>query len=188
MNTKTHILNTAESLFNIHGYNSVGVDLIRDEAGVSKTSMYRHFGSKHKLIEAVLIRRHARFEEKLGGGISAENSIQENLDLFIDWHFDWFAKDDFYGCMFIHAMAEFKESNPEITTLAFMHKKWLKELIYKIIAANTKLTEQQIQLNTEMVMTFLEGMIVRAEFGENTSVNEEYRQAIKSLSYCEQEF
>ncbi|WP_374058095.1 TetR/AcrR family transcriptional regulator [Candidatus Pantoea persica] len=43
---KFYGLNTAESLFNANGYTAVGVDLIRNTAGVSKTSMYRHFGSK----------------------------------------------------------------------------------------------------------------------------------------------
>ena len=40
------ILKTAENLFNKHSFVAVGVDLIRDESGCSKTTMYTYFKNK----------------------------------------------------------------------------------------------------------------------------------------------
>ncbi|GGP67192.1 TetR family transcriptional regulator [Shewanella algicola] len=185
MGTKEHILNIAESLFNANGYTAVGVDLIRDTAGVSKTSMYRHFGSKNKLILAVLVRRHLRFEDKLGGVISSEMSMEQKLDALIDWHFKWFSAEDFHGCMFMHAMAEFKESDDAIADSASMHKKWFKWLIKEIISNNPDYDEQLTESKAESIMTFIEGMIVRAEFDDITSFRPIYRFSIQTLSKTE---
>ncbi|MFM2486967.1 TetR/AcrR family transcriptional regulator [Celerinatantimonas yamalensis] len=182
MGTKEHILDTAEYLFNVNGYTAVGVDLIRDTAGVSKTSMYRYFGSKNKLILAVLARRHLRFEETLGSAVKPEMSMEEKLDVFVDWHFNWFGTEDFHGCMFMHAMSEFKESDGAIADSAYTHKKWLKSLIKNIILDNTDFGGKQAEAKSEAIMTFVEGMIVRAEFDDITPYRPVFRLAIRSLS------
>lgn len=182
METKEHILETAEFLFNTNGFNAVGVDLIRDTAGVSKTSMYRHFGSKNKLILAVLARRHLRFEEQLGNAVTSEMSMEDKLDALLNWHFEWFSAEDFQGCMFMHAMSEFKESDYAITDSAAMHKKWLKALIKGIISDNSDFDERQSEAKSEAIMTFVEGMIVRAEFDNITPFRLIYRLAIQALS------
>lgn len=182
MSTKDHILDTAESLFNMNGYTTVGVDLIRDTANVSKTSMYRHFGSKNKLILAVLARRHLRLENKLNNIVASEVGMEAKLNALVDWHFSWFNEDDFYGCMFMHAMSEFKETDKLISTAASMHKKWLRDLIKNIISENPNLDAMQVEEKSEAIMTFVEGMIVRAEFGDITSHQAIYRMAIQALS------
>ncbi|WP_342651718.1 TetR/AcrR family transcriptional regulator [Vibrio metschnikovii] len=182
MSTKEHILDIAEFLFNSNGYTAVGVDLIRDTAGVSKTSMYRHFGSKNKLILAVLTRRHLRFEDELGSAVTSEMSMEEKLDALINWHFKWFSAGEFHGCMFMHAMSEFKESDDVIADSASMHKKWLKALIKEIISDNSDFDEKQSEAKSEAIMTFVEGMIVRAEFDDITPFRLIYRLAIQTLS------
>ncbi len=40
------ILDTAEKLFNENSFVGVGVDLIRDESGCSKTTMYTYYKNK----------------------------------------------------------------------------------------------------------------------------------------------
>ncbi len=54
MAKRDDILATATRLFGEHGYHAVGVDRIRDEAEVSKMTLYHHFPSKEALVEAVL--------------------------------------------------------------------------------------------------------------------------------------
>jgi hypothetical protein len=44
------ILDTAEKLFNENSFVGVGVDLIRDESGCSKTTMYTYYKNKNQLI------------------------------------------------------------------------------------------------------------------------------------------
>ncbi|MBI6549670.1 TetR/AcrR family transcriptional regulator [Xenorhabdus lircayensis] len=177
MSKKNHILDIAESLFNEFGYNAVGVDLIRDKANVSKTSMYRYFGSKNKLIESLLIRRHKRFEEALNNTVSATEGTENKLNAILDWHFSWFQSPDFKGCLFMHALAEFKGHDEIIAKQAQQHKTWLKSLLFSIFTANQKDAETK----TEILMTFIEGMIVRAEFGEIVGCEQIYRMGAKAL-------
>ncbi|KAB0465719.1 TetR/AcrR family transcriptional regulator [Vibrio kanaloae] len=184
MSKKEQILDVAESLFNQFGYTAVGVDMIRDEAGVSKTSMYRHFGSKTRLIEAVLTRRHQRFELSLetflisGAGAGAEGQ----LDALLDWHFAWFEQPDFKGCMFMHALAEFKASEDDIAMLSQQHKAWLKNTILRVINHDKNGDDALLELCSESVMTFIEGLIVRSEFGKLGLNREPYRKALHALA------
>ncbi|PMO74238.1 TetR/AcrR family transcriptional regulator [Vibrio splendidus] len=184
MSKKDLILDVAESLFNQYGYTAVGVDMIRDEAAVSKTSMYRHFGSKTKLIEAVLERRHQRFESSLEAALSSTSGIQNQLDALLDWHLAWFEQPDFKGCMFMHALAEFKESEDGIAMLSRQHKAWLKSTIYKVVSGGEEVDVATLELRSESVMTFIEGLIVRSEFGELDASVHSNKEACRKTLYA----
>ena len=194
MSKKELILDVAESLFNQFGYTAVGVDRIRDEAAVSKTSMYRHFGSKTKLIEAVLERRHQRFESSLEAALASVSGLQNQLDALLDWHFSWFEQPDFKGCMFMHALAEFKESDDNIAMLSQKHKGWLKNTIHNVVIGGEEADAATLELRSESVMMFIEGLIVRSEFGgvdkslesnsdsSHDSKKKAYRKALHALA------
>lgn len=168
------ILDTAESLFNMQGYTAVGIDLIRDTAGVSKTTIYRHFGDKDGLIEAVLARRHKRFEDGLLAVVEAANmkidqqaltgipASHLRLCVILEWHYTWFSAVHFEGCMFMHALSEFKQNNRKISQLALDHKIWLGQLIEDALDKNLI----DIEHKSEMLLTFIEGLIIRAEFAQ----------------------
>ncbi|MBQ4908147.1 TetR/AcrR family transcriptional regulator [Pseudoalteromonas luteoviolacea] len=161
MDIQQHILDVAEDLFNQHGFNVVGVDLIRDEAKVSKTTLYRRFGDKLGLVEAVLHRRHVRFEQMLDEVVSAHDCPKDKISAILDWHFDWFGSPQFKGCMFMHAQSEFKCTKQKPSEIAVDHKAWLLSLFIRALGEN----QVNAQKHAEMLLTFFEGMIVRAEFG-----------------------
>jgi TetR/AcrR family transcriptional repressor of nem operon len=52
--TREKILQAANDLFYLHGYNGTGLDRIIAKAGVTKGNFYYHFGSKEELATAVL--------------------------------------------------------------------------------------------------------------------------------------
>ena len=51
---REQLLDIAIGLFNERGYHASGIDLILEEAGIAKTTLYRHFKTKEDLIVAVL--------------------------------------------------------------------------------------------------------------------------------------
>jgi len=55
--TKETILDSAESLFAEHGIKAVALRQIIAEAGVNSAAIHYHFGSKEKLVRALLVRR-----------------------------------------------------------------------------------------------------------------------------------
>lgn len=179
MSKKEHILDVAQQLFNLHGYTAVGVDWIRDSAGVSKTSMYRHFAGKNKMIEAVLHRRHQNFEESLTACIRKVSGCEAKLNSLLDWHLAWFKSPCFHGCMFMHATAEFKSSDTEIIHIAKHHKQWLKGLIQECLAKPDMTTTSQ---QAEAIMVLLEGMIVRAEFDDLPKNSDIFRDLMLSIA------
>src|SRR5271157_2058127 len=58
---RDRILRTASTLFYQRGVRAVGVDLVVEEAGVAKTSLYRYFRTKDDLIAAFLQREDEDF-------------------------------------------------------------------------------------------------------------------------------
>lgn len=54
MDAKTQLIHIATDLFATHGYDAVGVKEIVDQAGVTKPTLYHHFGNKEGLLKAVL--------------------------------------------------------------------------------------------------------------------------------------
>ncbi|WP_325175679.1 helix-turn-helix domain-containing protein, partial [Cereibacter sphaeroides] len=56
LSPRERLIDSARSLFCRYGINSVGVDAIIEQAGTAKTTLYKLFGSKDGLVEAVLER------------------------------------------------------------------------------------------------------------------------------------
>ena len=55
--TRTRILDAAEELFMLHGFEGTSMRHLTARAGVNLAAVNYHFGSKHALIEAVFRRR-----------------------------------------------------------------------------------------------------------------------------------
>ncbi len=118
------LIEAATKLFCRYGVNSVGVDAIVDAAGTAKTTLYKSFGSKDGLVEAVLDREGrawrawflAEIDDQGGPALDRLNRITPALKL-------WFAREDFYGCPFINAVGESDKADDRMRTLAIAHKK-----------------------------------------------------------------
>lgn len=134
MSKRTDILNTALALFNAHGYIAVGVDRIRDEAGASKMTLYKHFPSKEVLIRDVLTLRHEWLVDAITQAMATEDSPDKQLKALFSWHHQWFTQPNFHGCMFIKAMDEHPDTLP-ITDIARHHKQWLTQRIADTLTA-----------------------------------------------------
>jgi AcrR family transcriptional regulator len=99
---------TAYELFRSHGVTAVGVDRIVADAGVAKTTLYRHFRSKEELVLAVLDRHeqvwtHAWLERvSLDGGETPDAKLLAIFDAFDDW----FRGDGYRGCLFTNVLIE----------------------------------------------------------------------------------
>jgi len=95
------ILDAADRLFYTHGIQSIGVDAVVAEAGISKRTLYKQFGSREQLVAAYLARRGARQPETPKPG----DELNEIFGVFKRFE-RWFASDEFRGCPFSNAIAE----------------------------------------------------------------------------------
>ncbi len=86
VDTKSKILNSAENLFGINGFESVSLRDITSDAGVNLAAVNYHFQSKDHLIDAVIARRiepvNARRLELLDAA-GPEPTVEKILEAFL---------------------------------------------------------------------------------------------------------
>jgi TetR/AcrR family transcriptional repressor of mexJK operon len=73
------ILDAAEARFLTDGYERASMDVIAAEAGVSKRTMYDHFGEKSKVFLHVMERVHASLVDAVDSAISEELPVGRDL-------------------------------------------------------------------------------------------------------------
>lgn len=169
------ILTTAQTLFNQHSFTAVGVDLIRDVSGCSKTTLYSHYKNKQQLINAVLHARDAQFQHELNAYVQGLQGL-EGLLALIDWHVMWFLQDDFKGCLFIRAVAEADPHDRQVIEIAQQHKQQISALI-------TQFCQQLEQEKwSDLIYTLVEGLISRCLIeGVNMQMIEQLKAQIQML-------
>lgn len=127
-NKRAELIRKSLLLFYRNGFHATGMDLVAKETGVSKTSIYKHFRTKEDLILAVLQLRDENFRNWLYRRMGEmADTPQDQLLAMFDALAEWFKEDDFQGCMFIKASAEFQERDHAINTQSFAHKRLLAD-------------------------------------------------------------
>lgn len=121
---REHLIKVATKLFNRLGYHAAGIDRVIEEAGIAKTTLYRHFGSKEELIVAVLRRIDERFRDAMRLVVekSAYEPRQRLLATF-DYLESWFKDESFYGCPFMSAAGEYSDRLSPVFQETVLHKR-----------------------------------------------------------------
>jgi AcrR family transcriptional regulator len=105
---RDRILRAAYGLFTRYGVQAIGIERIIADAGVSRTTLYRHFKSKDDLVLAVLDLREQLWTE---GWLIPESrgrgrTPTEHLLAVFDAFDDWFHQDGYEGCFFVNTLLE----------------------------------------------------------------------------------
>ncbi|RVL99936.1 TetR/AcrR family transcriptional regulator [Sinorhizobium meliloti] len=145
------LLDTALRLFNQHGYKATGIDLIIAEAGVAKTTLYRHFETKEDLILAALKRRDE--EDRLAMRAFVEQRTSDPVERLLatfDFLETTVRDEQFRGCMFMSAAGEHKDTVDPVFRASLMHKRlalaYLEELAHAARFAEPKRIAAEINL------------------------------------------
>ena len=168
---RERIIRTAYELFTRHGLSAVGVDRIVVEANVAKTTLYRHFRSKDDLAAEVLARHHQLWlldwlaPRALAGG----DSPGARMIAIFDSLAEWFADDDFHGCLQINSLAETRDGSSAtrraaISAIAEVHV-LLERLAVEAGAREPKRLARQVPL-------LMRGVIVAAMEGHHDAVRD----------------
>ncbi len=84
MDTPAHLLDQALNLFAARGYDAVGVQEIVVSSGVTKPTLYHHFGNKQGVFEAVISRDANPLLERLKAATVYRNDLPRNLYQIIE--------------------------------------------------------------------------------------------------------
>ncbi|MCB2101173.1 MAG: TetR/AcrR family transcriptional regulator [Rhodobacterales bacterium] len=82
LDKRRSILDAASRAFLAHGYGATSMDQVAQDAGVSKRTIYHHFGSKEGLFSALIAMRCERIDAELdraenGGRLDVEAALME---------------------------------------------------------------------------------------------------------------
>ena len=120
---RQRILDTACTLFYQCGVRAVGVDLVVEKAGVAKTSLYRHFGTKDDLIAAFLEREDADFWATWDRiACQHADDAAAELDAHLGWIGERVGRPNYRGCPQINVAAEFPDIDHPARKIAATHK------------------------------------------------------------------
>ncbi|MCV9998185.1 TetR/AcrR family transcriptional regulator [Pararhizobium sp. YC-54] len=144
---RLRVLETASELFYRLGVRAVGVDMIVAEAGVAKTSLYRHFRTKDDLIAAFLQREDEDFwrvwdevaQRHAGdaGGHTGDaeghaGDAEAELEAHMAWIGERAGRPNYRGCPQINVAAEFPDPAHPARAVARMHKEELRQRLKAI--------------------------------------------------------
>ncbi|MFV9429992.1 TetR/AcrR family transcriptional regulator [Rhodococcus pyridinivorans] len=132
--TRTRIVETADALFYSRGFGQVGMDAVRDAAGVSLRALYKEFPSKDELIAAVLAGRHEMWTKGVEAKVDAIADPAARLLAVYDFLSDWFADPHFRGCGFINAFGELGSANPRVAEIVREHKADFQRYVARLVA------------------------------------------------------
>ncbi len=109
---RQRILDTASALFYARGVRAVGVDLVVEDSGVAKTSLYRHFRTKDDLIVAFLEREDVEFWGQWDE-VAARHAGDPagEIEAHMRWIGKRLARANYRGCPQINVAAEFAEAD-----------------------------------------------------------------------------
>lgn len=130
---RQHLLEVAAELFYREGINSVGIDQIVREAGVTRATLYRHFPGKEALVVAYLQREDEQLRAVFAQGEAQAVSPEHMLESALEGIADDATRHHQRGCPFINAAAEFPDADSAVRRVVADHRAWFKESLVRYL-------------------------------------------------------
>ena len=163
---RDHLVDTALKLFSRGGFHATGIDTILAEAGVAKMTLYNHFRSKEELILAALQRQDELFRNWFTKRVEQQaREPRKRLIAMFEVIEQWFAEEDFDGCMFINASAEYSDPANPIYVAASEHERLVLGYVRDLATAAGARDPSRLAL--ELVVLMQGAIVWRQTTGEN---------------------
>lgn len=172
------ILAAASRLFYERGIRAVGVNTIAERAGVTKVTLYAHFGSKDGLVAAHLHARDQRWWTALEEFIAGHPDPKERLLAIFDAYRAWTVADEFRGCGFVNAATELTDPEHPGRSIIGDHKENIRRHLETVATAAGCAHPEDV---AEEWFLLLEGAVVTASLRHNADPLHRARQAALRL-------
>ncbi len=173
------LIEAAIRLFCRQGIAASGIDAVISHSGVARMTLYNHFGSKDGLLAAALEEEGAAWRAWFFARLAqVEGAPKTRLLAIFDALGEWFAREDYFGCALMNAVAEYRNQNPVVLKVTQAHKRPVLEYIGALCeaagAADAKALASQIDL-------LMDGAIVKALVGRDARPAQEARIIAEAL-------
>ncbi|MEO1130781.1 MAG: TetR/AcrR family transcriptional regulator [Planctomycetota bacterium] len=162
---REQLVEAATRVFGQEGFNASGIDRVLREAGVARQTLYHHFRSKDDLIVAALRRGDERFRTSLARSVEriTDDPCARLLALF-DVLQEWFRSDDFKGCIFSGACAEFAEADHPAHAVACEHKRLVRGYVRELVDAAAAARDVEVDADsvTDALRLLMDGATAQA--------------------------
>lgn len=158
------ILLAATDLFYSQGIAATGLDLVVENAGVTKRTLYQRFGSKDGLVCAYLTARANQWQQLVLHSVDeAEKAGSDTVESVFNLTQEWIANNP-RGCGFVNAWVELgNDCGAELKAVIQSEKRWMRTL-FVALTGDTQ--------TGELVHELYEGALVCAAiFGDFGSLD-----------------
>lgn len=175
--TRAAIIEAATPVLYERGLDGIGVAELCARLGVSKETLYRHFGSKDGLVEAVLLARSERIATWLAGAVEAAGpDPADQVTAVFDALQRWYDGQVFRGCAMLNASAQHHDDAVRVITARHLDRylELLSGIARRAGAADPHLVGRQL-------LMLVEGATVVADHHGAAGVGEHARRAALAL-------
>lgn len=168
--SKEKVIDSAQKLFHLNGFQNTSIDDILKSTGVTKSNLYYHFKSKEELGLLVLEKRIREYENKFfsdtleNNSISPEKRLKKYYKKVTAYHENLECKN---GCPFGNLALEMSTTNEKFRSrLSEFFNHWQK-VIEKCITEGVHLKEFRSDISpkiiSQLILSHLEGAILMAK-------------------------
>ncbi len=131
MDTKEHILTSAQRLVQQRGFNGFSYADVADEVGIRKASLHHHFASKADLGVALVDMYAAQFDQALANIDQNETSALKRLDAYVEIYRSTLDSDRICMCGMLATEALTLDAAmlPKLKRFFSRNTEWLAELL-----------------------------------------------------------
>jgi TetR/AcrR family transcriptional regulator, transcriptional repressor for nem operon len=167
--TATRILDAAERLVQVRGFNGFSYADVADELGVTKASLHYHFASKAELGEALITRYAARFAASLEKIATRPSDARAKLDAYAKLYADVLRDERMCLCGMLAAEYQTLPKRMQEAVLGFFddNEVWLRAILEEGQREGTLRFSGSPAEAARMIVSGLEGaMLVARSYGD----------------------
>jgi TetR/AcrR family transcriptional regulator, transcriptional repressor for nem operon len=170
VDTATQILDVAERLVQIRGFNGFSYADVAAELKITKAALHYHFAGKAELGEALVTRYAARFTEALAGLEARLGDARARLEAYADLYLDVLRDQRMCLCGMMAAEYETLPTSMQDAVLRFFddNEGWLARVLDQGRKDETLMFTGPPRETARMIVSSLEGaMLVARLFGDS---------------------
>ena len=176
--TKARILKAAAEVFTRRGIHAAGINEIVEAAGASKLTVYKNFGSKDGLVEAVLTDRTRRVRAWQNHAVEQAGTGREKILAVFDLIASWYAEAGFRGCAMMNAATEDRGQDGAPRRLAQDHLAFYRDLFRRLL---TEAGARDPETTARQLVIVLEGATLISAVDRDPGLGAEARVIVETL-------